>query len=79
MISSTHEAPGLVKVHVVGARLAPDRIDEFAEELSRLAERFEAADKAGGAAHHLTLALYPGDSDSIGSAQRIVLSKEKEE
>lgn len=72
------EPAGTVKVHVVGARLAPDAIAAFTEELSRLANRFAAADETEGAAHHLTLAIYPGDAAAIERAGRIVLSKEEE-
>ena len=78
-VAGLPDAPaGTVKVHVVGARLAPDAIAAFAEELSRLARRFEAADEAGGIAHHLTLAIYPGDAAAIARAGRVVLAKDEE-
>ncbi len=54
---------GTVKVHVIGSRLAPHALAQFAEELARLARRFEGADGPSGAAHRLTLALYPGETD----------------
>ncbi len=61
-VADLPDAPhGTVKVHVVGARLAPHALAQFAEELARLARRFEAADGTAGTAHRLTLALYPGE------------------
>lgn len=61
---------GTVKVHVVGARLAPHALAQFAEELARLARRFEAAGGTTGTAHHLTLALYPGDVGAREGAEK---------
>jgi DNA-binding transcriptional ArsR family regulator len=57
------EPGGVVKVHVVEASIAPAKVAAFAEELTRLAERFAAADGRGGMGCHLVLALYPGAVD----------------
>jgi DNA-binding transcriptional ArsR family regulator len=59
--------PGPVRVHVLAARLAPERVTAFAGELAKLAERFASCDDAKAAPQHLVMALYPGDAALVGA------------
>jgi DNA-binding transcriptional ArsR family regulator len=66
------------KIFVLSARLAPAQLDAFSDELSRLAERFAAANGEAGEAFHLVMALYPGDGVSGEDRPQIRLIKDKE-
>jgi DNA-binding transcriptional ArsR family regulator len=59
---------------VVGARIAPGDVTDFADELRRLVARFSAADRVDGAGYHLNLALYPGEVDT-GLSGAVVLER----
>jgi DNA-binding transcriptional ArsR family regulator len=51
---------GIVKVHVLEASIAAEKVVAFAAELALVAKRFAAADGSGSEAYHVVLALYPG-------------------
>jgi DNA-binding transcriptional ArsR family regulator len=68
------KSPGAVQVFSIGARLLPQRRREFLAALARLAATFESADKSGGEAYRLTLALFPGQDEDPQDTTRVVLS-----
>jgi hypothetical protein len=72
------EAEVFTKVLVLPARLTPTQLEAFSAELLRLAERFGAADDAGGKPFHLVMALYPGDADDDAASPKITLTRDKE-
>ena len=57
----------------LGVRIAPENAQAFTEELTRLGDRFGAADEAGGQSYQLVMALYPGDVRVIEKQELIRL------
>ncbi len=66
-------SPGAVQVFSVGARLSRERMRGFLRALAALAAEFEAADEGRGATCRMTLAMYPGEDDSLQNGTRVVL------
>lgn len=48
------------------ARIAEDRVEEFAEELLGVAERFAGGPRSGSTVYGLLIGLYPTDRPSLG-------------
>lgn len=71
------EAEVFTKVLVLTARIAPAQLKAFSDELLRLAERFGAADDAGGEPFHLVMALFPGDAADDAERAEIRLTRGK--
>ena len=67
-----------ITAFVLQASVAPEMAKAFAEELAGVAERFFAADRDGGQAYQLVLALYPGDVDTNHERQSIRLAARKD-